>query len=192
MITIIVILSVFVMKSQMKPHLGSEIRGAYEELIAIAEDASSDAGKTKAIQDFAEQVSSQLKAGFSSGFSSSDKETEESNESKFLRTKNQIKLTGIKEIPSQYDSRQSVIFSIKNESEFPVKSVRVNIDYFREGELIDTKNEWLNEIEILGVGENVNLKKDRSISNKLSEEEKVAFTFDEVKVSVTSFKIVEK
>jgi hypothetical protein len=31
-ITLIVILSLVVMKSQMKPHLGSEIRGAYEEL----------------------------------------------------------------------------------------------------------------------------------------------------------------
>lgn len=190
-ITLIVILSVVVMKSQMKPHLGSEIRGAYDELIAIAEDASTDADKTKAIQDFAEQVAGQLKAGFSSGFSSGD-DDEESTDAKFLRVKKQIKVEGIKEVPSQYNGRQSVLFNVTNESELPVKSIKVNFDYFRAGVLIDTKNEWLNEIEVLDAGESINLKKDRSISNDLSDEEKVAFTFDEVKASITSFRVVEK
>jgi hypothetical protein len=180
------------MKSQMKPHLGSEIRGAYEELIAIAEDASSDADKTKAIQDFAEQIAGQMKAGFSSGFSSGGDDGEESKDAKFLRIKKQIKLLGIKEVPSQYSSRQGVLFSVKNESEFPVKSIKVNFDYYRAGELIDTKNEWLNEIEVLDAGESINLKKDRSLPNGLSEPEKIAFTFDEVKASITSFRIVEK
>ena len=68
-------------------------------------------------------------------------------------------------MPSQYNGRQSVLFSVKNESEFPIKSIKVNFDYFRAGELIDTKNEWLNKIEVLDAGESINLKKDRSISN---------------------------
>ena len=192
-ITLIVILSLAVMKSQMKSHLGSEIRGAYEELIAIAEDASSDAEKTKAIQDFAEQIAGQLKAGFSSGFSSGgDDDGEESTDAKFLRIKKQITLEGIKEVPSQYSGGQGVLFSVKNESEFPIKSIKVNFDYYRAGELIDTKNEWLNEIEVLDAGESMNLKKDRSLPNGLSEPQKNAFTFDEVKASITSFRIVEK
>jgi len=190
-ITIIVIIAAFVIKSQMKPHLGSEIRGAYEEIISIAEDASSDVEKTKAIQDFAQQISTQLRAGFSSGFSPNEEDEEESKESKFLRTKTGIKLDGIKEVPSQFSGRQSFIFSISNESDYPVKSIMVNFDYYRDGELIDTTNERLNEIEILDLGERVNLKEDRSISNKLSEEEQIAFTFDEVKASITSFRIVE-
>lgn len=190
--TLIVILSLAVMKSQMKSHLGSEIRGAYEELIAIAEDASSDAEKTKAIQDFAEQIAGQLKAGFSSGFSSSGDDGEESKDAKFLRIKKQIKLEGIKEVPSQYSSRQGVLFRVKNKSEFAIKSIKVNFDYYRGGELIDTSNEWLNEIEVLDAGESINLKKDRNMPNGLSEPEKVAFTFDEVKAAVTSFRIVEK
>jgi hypothetical protein len=116
---------------------------------------------------------------------------EESNDAKFLRVKKQIKLSGTKEVPSQYSSRQSVLFSVKNESEFPVKSIKVNFDYYRAGELIATKNEWLNEIEVLDVGESVNLKKDRSFPNGLSDTEKAALTFEEVKASITAFRIVE-
>ena len=190
-ITIIVIIAAFVIKSQMKAHLGSEIRGAYEEIISIAEDASSDVEKTKAIQDFAQQISTQLRAGFSSGFSPNEEDGEESKESKFLRTKTGVKLGGIKEVPSQFSGRQSFIFSISNGSDYAVKSIMVNFDYYRDGVLIDTTNERLNEIEILDLGERVNLKEDRSILNKLSEEEQIAFTFDQVKASITSFRIVE-
>ncbi|MGC6454905.1 MAG: hypothetical protein ACON39_03790 [Coraliomargaritaceae bacterium] len=190
-ITVIVIISLFVLKSQMNSRLGSELRGVYEELIAIAEDASSDVEKTKAIQDFSEQISRQIKEGFSIGLSSNGNEKEESRDSKILRVKKEIKLLEIQELPSAYDNRQSFYCTIKNESEFPIKSLRINYDYFREGALIDTENDWLSEIAVLDVQESVNIKHTRNLPSKFTDEEKTAFTFDQVKASVTSFQIIE-
>lgn len=190
-ITLIVIVAAFTLKSQMKSDFGSEIRGAYDELISIAQDASSDAEKTKAIQDFSEQIAKQLKTGFSMGLSADAKGKAESDEAKFVRVKKLVRVEGVRAVPSQFDSRQSVMFTIKNESEFPLQQVKVNLDYYREGKLIDTSNEWLNEIKVLAVGESINLKKDRNLPNKMSDEEKAAFTADRFEVSVTSFRIVE-
>lgn len=192
-IAALVIFAAFILQSQTKSHLGAEIRGAYEELIAIAEDASSDTEKTKAIQSFAEQIATQIREGFSAGFSKPTKEdAEESDEARFLRVKRAVEVTGVKETPSPYEGRQSVLFTVSNKSEFAIRSIKVNLDYYRGGELIDTKNEWLSEVEVLDCQESINVKEDRSISSKLSAEEQAAQTFDQVTVSVTSFRIVEK
>ena len=120
LITILVIIAAFVLKSQIKTGLASEIRGAYDEIISIAEDASSDAQKTKAIQDFAEQIGTQVRSGFSIGFSSKNGEIKD-KDAVFLEAKKKIQVTDVKEVQSEWPGRQSTIFKIKNNSEYQIK-----------------------------------------------------------------------
>ena len=53
------------------------------------------------------------------------------------------------------------------------------------------KNQYLHDVKILDIGENLSVKVDRSIPNKLSDAEKEKFTFDAVEVMVLSFAIKE-
>lgn len=71
-ITIIAVASLFVLRMAMKPKLASEIRGVYEELNAIIEDSASDAEKSKAIQNFTQEIGTQIREGFAAGFKSND------------------------------------------------------------------------------------------------------------------------
>ena len=194
-ITILLIIVAFVLKSQIKTGMASEIRGAYDEIISIAEDATSDAQKTKAIQDFAEQIGTQVKSGFSIGFSSMDSNIKngeiKDKDAVFLEAKKKIQVTDVKEVQSEWSGRQSTIFKIKNNSEYQIKKIRVNLEFFRNGELIDVKNEYLHDVKILDIGENLSVKVDRRIPNKLSDAEKEKFTFDAVEVTVLSFAIKE-
>lgn len=186
-ITVIVLTALFTMKSQMHQDLGSQIRGAYDELIEIAEDAGSDAEKTQVIQDFASQIATQLKDGFSAGFSSgSDKE---SSEAKFLRVRKLVEIVDLHETQADWKGRQAILFTLKNQSEYPLAQLRLNLEYYRGDKLIDVKNESLHEIKVLDAGESIPIKKDRSIPNHLTDEEKAAYTFDSVKATVTSFRI---
>jgi len=185
-ITGIVILAAFVLKHQSKPKLAHEIRGVYDEMISIAEDASSSPERTKAVQDFAEQLATQLRDGFSAGFSSNneEKEKKESRDQKFLRIKQDIKIKDIKEIPSKDNDRQYFLFKVSNESPLPVKSVNVNFDFYRGDELVDIDNDWLSDIQIISSGESFNVKKKRSIPEETE-------PVDRVEITITSFSIVE-
>jgi|SaaInlStandDraft_1057018.scaffolds.fasta_scaffold27198_3 hypothetical protein len=188
-ITVIVIVAAVVLKTQTKPQIASEIRGAYDEIIAIAEEAGSDAEKTEAIREFSEQIATQLKAGFSSGFSSGG--DDESREEKFLRIKKNVSITEAREIQSEWNGRQTVLFKVENSSEFALTQLKVNLEFYRDGELIDVKNETLHEIKVLDTGESFTAKKDRNTPNSLSDEEKAAFAFDEVRAFITSFNVVD-
>jgi len=187
-ITLIAIIAAFVLVSKMDTKLGSEMRGAYDALIDIAEDASSDAEKTKAIQDFAEQISSQLREGFTAGFSSGD-DDKESREEKFLRTLDKVTVSDVREIPSEWKGRQTVLFKIENGSDYALTQIKVNLEYYRDGELIDVKNENLHGIKVLDAGADFIAKKDRNTPNHLTDEEKANHAYDSVEVSVTSFNI---
>lgn len=187
-ITIIIIIAAFVLKSQMRTDLGSQLRGVYDELISIAEEAGGDAEKTMAIQEFSEQIASQLKTGFTMGFSDGSKEN---REEKFLRVKKDVQVTEAKEIQSEWKGRQTIMFTIENKSEYPLTQLKVNLEYYRNGELIDVKNEHLHGITVLDSGEHFSAKKDRNTPNHLSDEEKENFSFDDVKVLVTGFNISE-
>jgi|GEM_PF-2107696 len=188
-IAILAIAALFILKAQIKPTLANEIRGAYDELIAIAEEAGSDAEKTKAIQDFSKQIASQLKTGFSAGFSSGKEE--ESREQKFLKAKRQVEISGIKEVPSQWNGQQATLFTITNASALPISQLKLNFHFYKNGALIDAKNEWINEIKVLDTGESLAITKNRALPNQLSDEEKTALAHDKVEIIVTAFEIVQ-
>ena len=73
-IAVIVIVSLFAFRFSMKPKLATEIRGVYKEFNTILKDGASDAEKNKAIQKFAQEMATQIKAGFSAGFKSKEKD----------------------------------------------------------------------------------------------------------------------
>lgn len=188
-ITLIVIVAAFVLAKQNKAHLAGEIQATYDTIIAIAADATSDAEKTKAVQDLAEQLANQIKVGFSSGWNNNEESDEKPS---YLEVRKQIKIENLKEIPTQWETRQSVILTLENESEYPIERINLNLDYYKDGILIDTKHKSLHNIKILALGEATSVKEERSIPKSDNPEEMEAFTFDSVKANITSFGIIEE
>ena len=78
-----------------KPRLAGELRGVYEELMHIAEDGASDARKTKAIQDFAQEIAKQMREGFSAGFKAATGEKEDKDVA-FLAVQEKLQIQGLK------------------------------------------------------------------------------------------------
>lgn len=188
-ITLIVIVAAFVLAKQNKAHLAGEIQATYDTLVAIAADATSDAEKTKAVQNLAEQLANQIKVGFSIGWNS----TQESDKKfSFLEVRKQIKIENLKEIPTQWETRQSVILTLKNESDYPIEHINLNLDYYKDGILIDTKHKSLHGIKILAPGEATSVKEERSFPKRDNPEEMEALIFDSVKASITSFNIIKE
>lgn len=184
-ITAIVIVSLFIFSVSMKGRLASEIRNAYEELNEIIEDSASDAEKTKAIQEFTQEIGTQIRAGFSAGFESNKKKPTET----FLETKKNIEIKNIKYVESEWEGHESLIYTIENNSDQNIGSLRLNIEYYRDGKLIDCKSKWVNEIKILEPEREVAIKTNRKIPKKDTKEEQEKFKSDKVKIIVTSFDI---
>jgi len=192
-ITLLVISALIVMRATQKPKIASEIQAAYEEVVRIAEDGGSDIEKTKALQIFAEEIASQLKTGFSAGFGSngSDKAKEESREEEFLRIRDQISISEPKEVAGSSSRRQEYVYTLTNNSNQIIKSLRINHDFFINKELIDTKNDWVSEVKALAPGDSVSMKDYHSLPGNIPEEEMDSHTFDSVKLVVTSFDTVD-
>lgn len=192
-IALLVIIAAFILKSQSKPALASEIEGAYDALISIAEDLQTDTGKTKVVQDLSEQVALQIKNGLTSGFTSTTSgltSADKENPSKlFLRVKNNIHVLDVKEVQGTWKDRQSMLFTIENKSDYPISQIRANVEFYRNNEIIDVKNEYLYDVKYLDTGAHFITKVERLIPHELSEEEKVNNTFDAVKITVSSFEI---
>lgn len=190
-IALLVIASFYLIKTQTKPVLASEISGVYEEVIRIAEEGGSDIEKTKALESFAKEVASQLRSGFSMGFASEEKEKEESREAKFLRIKEAIKIIDYKELETGRNSTQEFVYRLKNESDLPIRQIRINYEYYYEDTLIDAENDWISEIKVLAPNESIALKQNRNLPRDLSDEALAAASFDRVEISITSFDTVD-
>ena len=183
-ITIIAIASVFVLKATMKPKLASEIRGAYEELNAIIEDSASDAEKSKAIQNFVQEIGTQIRNGFAAGFKSNDSQ-KENKDKIYVATKGKINISGIKFVESQWTGREKFIFVVHNNSDKCISSLKLNYEYYKNGKLIDCENEWVSQIKILEPNQEIAISEERSLPKKEADN----YKSDEVKVTITSFDI---
>lgn len=192
-IAILVIAALFILRETQQPRIASEVEAVYDEIVEIVEDGGSDLEKTKALQTFAQEIAAQLKTGFSAGFSSdgTDKEKKESREAKFLRIREQLILSAPKEIAASRNTTQEFIYTIKNESDTPIRSLRINYEYFNNGQLIDVSNDWISEVKVLPAGESVAMKESRNLPRDTPEAEIEQNRFDSVKLSVTSFDPVE-
>jgi hypothetical protein len=183
-ITIIVIAALFALKATMKPRLASEIRGVYEELNAIVKDGATDAKKSKAIQLFAQEISAQLREGFSSGFKSTDPKKED-RDKVYLAAKQKIAISSVKIVNGDWPGREKVLFVVTNGSTKCISSLRVNCEFYRNGDLVDCKNEWMSSIKFLEPGQEIALSQDRT----LPKDQPDNFKANEVKVKITSFDV---
>lgn len=183
-ITIIAIIALFTLRATMKPKLANEIRGAYKELVAITEDGASDAQKSKAIRTFAQEIASQAREGFSAGFKSNDSKLDDKDKV-FVETKQKISVFGIKPVKSEWPDHEKVIFVVKNGSDKSIGNIMINYEYYKQGELIDCKNQWSSEIKILDPNQEIAISLDRT----LPKEETDNYRSDEVKIKITSFEV---
>jgi hypothetical protein len=189
-IAVIIIVSLFVLKSQTKPTLATEVRGVYKEITDIIEDGASDAEKTKAIQKFTQEIAAQVREGFSAGFKSKEKNMEDKDKV-YLDSKKKIKIHGIKSVKPKWPGRDSFIFRIRNNSDKYINSLKLNYEYYKNGELIDTENKWISEIKFLEPNQEIALSGDRQLPQGLSKEEQSNHMSDEIRIQITSFDIKE-
>lgn len=191
-VALFIVTALFLLKAQTKPTGAAEIRGAYEELISIAEEASSDGEKSKAIQAFVEEISTQMRVGFRAGFKSPEKEKKESREEKFLRMKARVVLSEPEITKLSQKNVQNFIYQITNTTDAPIKQVRINYEYYRGDSLIDVENKWVTEVKALAAGDRIAVKGQRYLRGYETDEELEALKFDTVQIKVTSFEIIEK
>ena len=193
-IAILVVASLFILKAQTKPKVATEIRGAYEELMAIAEESVTEAEKTKTIQLFAEEIATQIREGFTLGFTSTNHEEEEKKESreeKFLRLREHIMLTEPQTLHTPHNYRKIFTYAIINNTGFIIKGINVNYEYYRDNILIDLDNDWISEIKALAPGESILIRKERNLHGYKTDEEREAMKHDHIQLRITKFDIVE-
>jgi hypothetical protein len=191
-VAIFVVVSLFILKAQIKPKVASEIRCAYDELMSIAEEAGSDGEKTKAIQSFAEEIATQIRAGFQAGFTSPEKDKKESREEKFLRTKELVFLSEPEITKSSQKSTQNFMYQITNNTDAPIKQIKINYEYYRGDSLIDVENKWISEIKALADGDRIAIKGQRYLRGYETDEELETMKFDRIDLKITDFEIIEK
>lgn len=168
----------------MKPRLASELRGVYEELNAIVKDGASDAKKSKAIQTFAQEISAQVRDGFSAGFKSTDT-NKENRDMAYLKAKQKTGISSVKIVNAEWPGREKVLFVVTNGSDKCIGSLRVNYEFYRNGDLIDCKNEWVSAVKLLEPGQEVAISQERALPKDAPDN----FKSDEVRVKITSFDI---
>ncbi len=183
-IVVIAISALFIFAGTTKPRLATEIRAAYEELNKIIENGASDAEKTKAIQQFAKEVATQMHNGFSDGLKSNAPQ-KENKDKIFVDTKQKLIISGIKKVKSEWQNGEKIIYSLKNNSDRSISNLRVNFEYYKNGELIDCTNDWVSEVKILSPNEKIALSKNRQLPKDPNE----TLNSDKVKISITSFDI---
>ncbi|MGA2915251.1 MAG: hypothetical protein ABSE89_04425 [Sedimentisphaerales bacterium] len=185
-ITIIAIAALFILRATTKPKLASEIRGAYTELNAIIEDGGSDAEKNKAIQKFAQEIATQIREGFSEGFRSNNPQKDDKDKV-YLATKQKINISDIKFVKTDSPTNEKVVFVLKNNSDKFINNLKLNYEYYKQGKLIDCKNDWAYEIKIFEPNQEIALGNQRI----LAQEEPNNYRSDEVKINITSFDTVQ-
>lgn len=183
-ITVIAIAALFALRATMKPKLANEIRETYKELVAITEDGASDAQKSKAIKEFAQEIASQIRDGFSAGFKSNKLQTDDKDKI-YAETKQKISISGIKFVKSEWPGREKVIFMVRNGSDKPIGDMKFNYEYYKQGVLIDCANGWTCDVKIFDPNQEIALSQDRT----LPKEETDNYRSDEVKIKLISFNV---
>jgi hypothetical protein len=191
-VAIVVIIALFILQNSRKPELASEIRGVYDEINSILEDGASDAEKSKAIQEFAAEIGSQIREGFKAGFQSPNGEDAEEDPLKmFLDTKSEVRIEQFKFITSKWEGRDEYIYKLTNKSKHHISQVRLNHEFIKDGELVDVENKWINEVKVLAPGESIALSGNHGYPNNTTPEDQHLYKLDDVNIIVTDFTINE-
>lgn len=140
-----------------KPRMAMELRAVSEELDKIIQEGGSDSEKAKAIRDFANSIASNLKDGFSSGFGSNTNDIKELDQKElaFIKVKELLTITDVKQVDSGWDSQEKHIFTIQNNSDKYITSLHVSMEYYKDDVVVDCEEKWLSNIKILTPGEKI-------------------------------------
>jgi len=145
-ITILIVVSLISYDNYRKSSSASEIRGVYNEILSISEDATGDLEKKKLITSFVKEAGKQIREGFGS-FNGAEQKIKQAEENKYyFDIKKQIQVTKPKVVESkQYSKvRKVVIYQVINNSSEYLSKVAHTIEFYYQGELLETKEEWGN------------------------------------------------
>ena len=143
-IAIVIILSFITYDHFRKNSGASEMRGLYNELLSISEDATGDLEKKKIISSFVKEASKQMREGFSS-FGNDEHKNKQAKENKhYFEVKKQIQITKPKVMETKrYSKTQKVvIYQVKNNSSEYLSKVGHTIEFYYQGDLLELKEEW--------------------------------------------------
>ena len=167
-------------------HARKEIREAYEEVQAIADELAQteEPGKVKAVvSHFAEDIV----GGFRQAFQP-DSDRERLVE--FVNTKERIVLRDVTRAMSSFKNKEKFVGIIENRSEHPIAQITLNMScYSEDGKLMDAANKWLSAIQLLQAGESMSFEIERAVRPHDASEEKADSKAHSIELKVASFKI---
>lgn len=145
-ITIVALLLLVSYDQYRKGPAANEIRGIYDELLSISEDATSDLEKKKIITSFVKEAGKQIREGFNS-FNNEEQRKKKAEENKHyfdIRKKVHITKPKVVETKRYSKTQKSVIYQVKNNSPEYLSKVGHTIEFYYQGELLEIKEEWGN------------------------------------------------
>jgi len=181
-ITAIVILALFSYTHLKEDTTAGEMRSAYTELLAIAEDAKNDLEKKELIKGLVVEAGEQVKEAFSFFDNEEDRQKEAEENRVYFETKKLIEVTSPKIIEKKQfsDVEKFIVYSIANQSDRYLGKIAHTIEFYRDEELVYVRDEWGNVK--LAPGESM------SYSFNVDKEEP---PFDQVKITVYEISLLD-
>lgn len=143
-IVVIIIISIISYDHFRKNSSAGEIRGIYNELLSISEDATGDLEKKKVISSFVKEAGKQIQDGFSSFGGSEHSQKQAKKNKHYFEVRKQIVITKPKVMESKrYNKTQKVvIYQVKNNSSEYLSKVAHTVAFYYQGDLLDLKDDW--------------------------------------------------
>lgn len=181
-IAAILILAFFSYTHFSKDTTASEIRTAYEELLAITEDAKNDLEKKELIKGLVVEAGEQIKEAFSLFNNEEDRQKEAEENRVYFATKNLVEVMQPKIVEKKRfsDIEKFVVYMVANQSDKHLSKIAHTIEFYQGEELVYVRDEWGNVK--LAPGESM------SYSFNVDKEE---LPFDKVHVTVYEIAIMD-
>ncbi len=181
-ITAILLLAFFSYTHFAKDTTASEMRSAYDELLAITEDAKNDLEKKELIKGLVVEVGEQVKDAFGFFDNEEDRQKEAEKNRVYFETKKLVEVTPPKIIEKTQasDTENTVVYKVTNLSKKHLSKIAHTIEFYLAEELVNVKDEW-GSVK-LAPGESM------SYSFKVDKEE---LPFDTIHVTVYEISILD-
>ena len=165
-----------------------EIRGAYNELVKIADELS-ESDEPGKIKQVISAFSGDIVAGFKEGFGSNGKD----DLSDFLSVRDKITISSISKGKSSWKSKEKIIGKIKNNSTRYISTIKLNLtSYSEDNKMIDSSTSWFSDIKVLAPNEEVSFSINRDLGSHSDSEDVLAQNASHhFTVTVMSFDIKE-
>ena len=159
-----------------------EIRAAYNELLAISEDAKNDLEKKELIKGFVVEAGDQIKEAFSLFNNDEDRQKEAEENKIYFETKKLVEVTPPKIVEKKRfsETERYIIYKVANLSNKHLNKIAHTVEFYQGEELVYVRDEWGNVK--LAPGESM------AYSFNVDKEEK---PFDEVRVTVYDISILD-